>query len=1842
MNIEKHPYHAWGEYTSILTPILITTFFLTAALFIISYESQESDADTATFYGVNYDNNTITGCDPEIEGDLELVNAWTYRFVFSEYRYEVTSIANNAFNGCSKITSVKIPNYLSNIGYNAFYGCTSLAEFKIGGNTNFMVVDGVLFSSDGKTLIAYPNAKGGSYTVPSTVTTIGKTAFGGCTNLRSITIPDSVSHIEDGAFNGCTNLRSITIPDSVSHIGKKAFEGCESLKTIRLPSSVTSMENAFENSGFTSVTFDESISVITYRAFYGWDKLTTISLPGTIVSIGKEAFYGCKNLESATLPDSIRIIDEKAFGECSSLRSISIPPSVSSIGSNAFSGCTELKSATLPDSVSDIGSGAFENCAKLESIIIPDSISNIKEKTFSKCEELKKVEIGNNVSSISANAFEGCSKLETAIMPASVQTIGDYAFKECTSLESVTIGISVKSIGKHAFNGCASLTAVAIPNSTETIGDYAFNGCSSLESVTIGNSAKSIGDCAFNGCSSLKSIALPDSITSVGQSVFKDCTNLSSATVGDSLNYIGTEMFKGCQKLSTIEFGNSISSIRNEAFYGCSSLKSISIPDSVTSIGREAFNGCKGLSTIVYAPINNFSIGVETFNNMGPLIEVYTNEKLIESRFLDKYVPNNTTVLYESASFNVGEFTYKITNHAAKMAEVLGFSGEQSKKLTIPSSIAYKNVSYKVSSIGANAFEKTAVESVTIPDSVTRIGKSAFSECTKLTNVEMSNSATYIGSYAFNNCSALSAIDLPDTVTYIGPYAFYNCASLSTINISDLVSSIGNYTFYGCKNLTSVIIGKSVKSIGENAFYNCSNLSNVIIPDSVETIERYAFYNISKSLTVETSGRIASENLLKNKTYNTNVTYIVKMFDADGLTFDITDSEAHKVLVSGFSGIPKENLTIPKTISFGGIEYTVTGISTKAFLNDQTIKTVTIPKGVTIGLKSFAKCASLETASISASIIGSNAFFGCDSLTTISFGNVSSIGKNAFDIQFVGTDGKELSTKAMSGKTFIASEGAFRIALSVGEKFVQNGIEYTVESLNPTTAKISGFENGITTATIRDSVVNNHITYAVSTMTDKAFYGCKTLKSIDVSGIPIGSKAFAQCAYLTKATISTDIIGDYAFYGCISLKTLDLTSVKSIGAYAFGKCTSLNTIIFGDNLESVNKNAFYGATFKGYGGSTLSITADSIKGKTFTGTNGTLNIMRPGTGDELIVDGIKYKVLTTDPNTVSVSGYKGKITSVSLKSEITFDGLEYSVVEIAAKAFYGCSSLKTVNIEGIDLIGTKAFGGCSALTTATLDSKEIGSFAFYGCEKLAAIDLTSTGTIGAYAFGKCTGLKSVAFGDELQSIGNNAFPYKFLKSSKSYLSAEKDLRGQNFVKSASGFLLNYAIGNKFTENGLTYKVTSVIPNRVAIVGYEGGVENLIVPESVSYKNALFSITAIGSKAFYGCESLRTVDIGAVTTISAKAFATCSALNDVNLDSAKTIEDYAFFGCNKLSTVTFGDSLSSIEAKAFGSVKFFGLNGDEIEQTAANLAGKTFTKSSGAFKAKSFFVDGIEYSIKSGTQAVTVSGYKGNPESISIPASVTADGYTFDVSAIDSKAFYRCDTLTAADLGSAEIGMKAFARCSSLKTVVTDAETIGYGAFWGCLSLESASIQGSAKTIGYGAFRGCSSLETVALGKSVETVGDYAFCGCFSLRTVTIPNSVVSIGDNAFWGCTSLESVALGKSVETIGDFAFHLCTSLKSITLPDSIESLGEYAFSWCTSLETANTGSISTIGDGAFWGCSSLKTISFGDSLQDVSSSAFRGLTFAENDGKTMIASASNLAGKTFEKSGGSLRLAA
>lgn len=328
----------------------------------------------------------------------------------------LTTIGSNAFGNCSILTTIStISANVTNIDPSAFSGCINLTNLNIDPNNQmYLCQNGVIFNKDLSTLIFYLAGNTGSYTIPSTVKTVGEYAFYNCINLIGITISSNVTSIGEYAFYGCTNISTISIPSGVTQIESYVFYGCTNLTNITLPESITSIGRyAFRDCvNLANFTFPSNLQTIGDYAFYNCTSFTTITIPASVTSLSSRAFVECENLTNINIDPnskSYSSLEGIVFNKDQTTITIypsgksgsyKIPSTVTIIGSYAFYNCSNLTSITIPTSVTRINSYAFYGCG-LSSVTIPANVTNIESYAFRYCEDLSSVTFRCNITSSS-------------------------------------------------------------------------------------------------------------------------------------------------------------------------------------------------------------------------------------------------------------------------------------------------------------------------------------------------------------------------------------------------------------------------------------------------------------------------------------------------------------------------------------------------------------------------------------------------------------------------------------------------------------------------------------------------------------------------------------------------------------------------------------------------------------------------------------------------------------------------------------------------------------------------------------------------------------------------------------------------------------------------------------------------------------------------------------------------------------------------------------------------------------------------------------------------------------------------------------------------------------------------------------------------------------------------------------------------------------------------------------------------------------------------------------------------------------------------------------------------
>ncbi len=1009
---------------------------------------------------------------------------------------------------------------------------------------------------------------------------------------------------------------------------------------------------------------------------------------------------------------------------------------------------------------------------------------------------------------------------------------------------------------------------------------YCVSGCHldiidslSIPSTYDGKPVTSISYRAFIGCR-LTSVTIPGSVTSIDDEAFAYCNSLKSITIPDSVTSIGNAAFAECCYLTSVTIGNGVTGIGESTFAWCKSLTSVTMGNSVTSIGDGAFYYCESLKSITI-PDSVTSIGKEAFSGTA----YYNNSSNWENGVL--YLNNH---LIRVKSDTTGDYIIKagtkcIADHAFEECYIL-------TSVTIPDSVAR---------IGEWTFSGcSSLKSVTIPDGVTSIGKWAFSRCYSLPSVTIPDSVTSIGCNAFASCGGITSLKIPDSVKDIGEFAFFACESLASVTIPGSVTDIGAGAFSDCRSLTSItvdpgnknyisvndiifnkdktelvcfpagksdesyLIPSSVTSVGERAFSGCGNLISVTIPDSVTSICNGAFAACSSltSVTIPDSITSIGDDAFFGMAYYNN-----------------SSNWENGVLYIGNHLIKAEQeITGDYTIKSG-----TKCIADNSFSDCRSLTNVTIGNGVTsVGKKSFACCYSLKSITIPDSVtsIGKNAFYYCFDLNAVYITDIGAWCGISF--------GDICSTPLLyAGKLYVNGKLATSIVIPDGVASIGNWSFLGCKCLASVTIPDSVTSIGDEAFAYCDSLKSITIPDSVTSIGESAFFLSDSLNAVYITDIG------AWCGISFADSYSNPLKNANNLYvnGKLAKNIVIPDGVTSIGKWAFACCGSLTSVTIPDSVTSIGDEAFACC------GSLTSVTIpDSV-----------MNI-----GDEAFC-GCKRLTSATIPGSVTSIGDETFAYCDILKS-ITIPDSVTSIGELA----FASSGLTSVTIPaGVTAIGNSAFSDCCSLTGITVDSgnknysskngvlfnknktklicypagknnksysipncvTSISEYAFESCSNLTSVTIPCSVTnIADYTFLACRSLTSVTIPDSVTSIGYAAFRY-------------------------------------------CSSLTSVtIPDSVMNIGDEAfcgctSLKSITMPDSV---------TSIGGGVFIACERLKSVTIpDGVTSIGSSFFADCSSLTSVTIpDSVTSIEYMAFENCGSLTSVTIGKDVTIIDDDAF--------------------------------------------------------------------------------------------------------------------------------------------------------------------------------------------------------------------------------------------------------------------------------------------------------------------------------------
>lgn len=1147
---------------------------------------------------------------------------------------ELGQIGKNAFSGCQAIVSLQLPGTVTKIEEGAFSGLTALANVK--------------FKNNGK--------KG--------TTTIGTSAFSGCTNLVDVETASNVGVIDNKAFSGCVKLMRLKLADGLQTIGNSAFAGCKRLEGA-LPDGV-----------------EEEYEIVEEKRVKLPNPNAQLVIPESVTTIGDMAFANCYNDDETHTPEGG---SEKVYKIGIKAVHIAGNPAGTTIGASAFAGCQNLTKLTLGEGVTGLGDSALKD-TRLEEITIPATFETgtAKNSPFTSGENstLKKVTFADGIRVIPQYFLNKITTLTEIEIPASVQKIGDHAFADCSNLETVTFKEQATSklttIDTSAFEGCSLMKLSALPEGVTTINASAFKECKKISLTELPTGLITIGNAAFEGCTGLTSVQI-------------DGGEKKQTTIADGA-------FATCENLNRVIINN-IKSVGKKAFTNLP----ISILDinQVDTIGESAFAGCGKLENPVIQNVK--TIGASAFAGSGAQTD--DNKVLLDS------IQNVGSRAFEGSQFTSADIRdlEKVTTYTDPKTKIeySPFAGGVLRKVTFADGVT--------KSLQGMFMGTTSLEEVILPESLKTIDQNTFKDCSSLKKLSVGKSGEKnvldtvetINAGAFNGCSSLETLTLKNVAKIDSSdtnRTFGGCTSLKKVSVTGvtttdntgkttLSTTIGTSAFKDNKALKEINLD-TIKTVSQEAFRGCGVADDGTDPatltlNNVNAIGSLAFYGcgfktvqIPHQLTSVTTGKI------------------------DGVEYGPFAGGKLETVSFGtlINTIPDNlcmNTTSLQKIELQSVKASLKTIGKNAFKGCTSVEEVTIPQGIsTVSNSAFEGCSGLTDVTIAAKTINAKAFAECTNLkavkmeegvTTIqgmAFANTQisavtipstlktagttkegNIEKGPFAGTMIATVHGQTgdSTEAQEGATILPETTEIPDNLFLGcTSIIDVQIPETVTEIGQKAFKDAG------------SVEN--VTFAVNTETGKvkgvekigisAFDGCNSLQELVLpeTVTEVLQGAFANEGALVKADMSRAASlkkwEKESFKGDTALAEVVLPTASGITAIpdgAFAGCTSLT----GENLK-IPKNI-------------VTITANAFK-----------------------ESGLKKLYIPNQVTTIGTSAFEAckNLEDVHISNNISI---------ISQSTFKNCEKLEKIEIPvKVDQIGTNAFYGSGLKDVYIFGDPEIG------------------------------------------------------------------------------------------------------------------------------------------------------------------------------------------------------------------------------------------------------------------------------------------------------------------------------------------------------------------------------------------------------------------------------------------------------------------------------------------------------------------------------------------------------
>lgn len=484
--------------------------------------------------------------------------------------------------GMHGLQTIRLNTGLASVGDSLAYGNEYATAFVVEeGNPSYKEEDGVLFTKDGRMLIAYPGGREGAYGIPEGTLFLNRSAFASAKHLTRLTFPESITWLDADALWGAEAMTELVLPASMKNMGDGSMPYQGALQKVEITQGNQWYQSVdgvvYSRDGKTLVyfpcgkggTYDipEGVTAISVYAFQGNGSLEGLTLPEGVTMLPAGIFSSMSALKALTLPASLQSMEDWSMPTGESFQAVTVregnsqyqsidgvlfsrdgktllyypsgrqgnytvPEGTISLAGSAFASAYGLRSITFPEGITALPDYLFSGAANLEEVHLPASLIELGEGALPAYGALRRVEVaaGNPVyKDIDGVLFQGTALLlyppahgSSYDVPPGTTTIGNYAFEGRDMLQTVTIPRSITELSERMFSNCTSLLRVSLPITLQKIGKRAFANCIALSGITLPPGLTEVGDWAFYNCPSLGGVSVPDGVTKIGANVFKE------------------------------------------------------------------------------------------------------------------------------------------------------------------------------------------------------------------------------------------------------------------------------------------------------------------------------------------------------------------------------------------------------------------------------------------------------------------------------------------------------------------------------------------------------------------------------------------------------------------------------------------------------------------------------------------------------------------------------------------------------------------------------------------------------------------------------------------------------------------------------------------------------------------------------------------------------------------------------------------------------------------------------------------------------------------------------------------------------------------------------------------------------------------------------------------------------------------------------------------------------------------------------------------------------------------------------------------------------------------------